>query len=337
VIAGAPATVVWIAPEPPAPADLQSLARWAQAEGVALSEPTDARPPALAASLDVASVVEDLLDRARDAIAAREPEAIERATASAEALLRANPALPQASWLMAEIERTRATRWRRVAPEDPEAADRAWMRAQALDGGRVAGIGEVGSASTPASATIALALPAGDEARLDGVPVAAGSASSPRTASTAAGLHDLVVTSGGAPVWAAWIEVTPGDSRLAIDAPGLVPCSAGDVARAPAGLSSVACGSWLAVGRGSRPGALRIARCSAGRCGAPVEWSESAAWARATPPASADHAQRWPAWATWALAGAGVVLAAGIVVVASGALESAPTTTRFSTGGLKKQ
>jgi hypothetical protein len=352
VIADAPATVVWIAPEPPAPSEAQSLARWALAVGVRLAEPTDARPPPLTPHHDAAAAVEDLLDKARDAIASRDADAIDRATASAEALLRANPALPQASWLMAEVERARATRWRRVAPEDAEAGERAWMRAQALDGGRVAGIGEVGSAATPASATVALAFPVEDEARLDGIPVGAGDGipvgaggSAVRSVTTVAGPHDLVVTIEGATVWAGWIDVPPGASRIDVDAPGAVPCSRADVARASTGAASVACGSWVAVSRGTQPGAIRIARCGAGRCDAAVEWSESAAWARATPPGSPSptdtpgaHARApWPAWATWALAGAGVVLATGIAIAASGALESAPTTTRFVTGGLKPQ
>jgi hypothetical protein len=349
VIADAPATVVWIAPEPPSPAEEQALGRWARASGVTLTAPADRHPPHLAAHLEVAGIVEDLLDRARDAMAARDADAIDRATASAEALLRAHPALPQAAWLMAEVERARATRWRRVAPEDAEAGDRAWMRAQALDGGRVPGIGEVAGATGAPAATITLVFPAGDEARLDGVPVPASASAADRSAapaSTLAGPHDLVISADGAPVWAGWIEVDPGASRLEVDAPGLVPCSAADVARASsAGLQAapaVACGSWVAVSRGAQPGSLRIARCGAGRCEAPVEWSESAAWARGTTSTATGSHDRstgksWPAWATWALAGAGVALAAGIAIAASGALEAAPSTTRFVTGGLKAQ
>jgi hypothetical protein len=336
VIADAPATVVWIAAGTPGADDQRRLAGWARAHGVTLAVPIEAHPPALRVALDVADAVEDLLDRARDAIAARDAAVVEGATAAAEGLLRANPALPQAAWLMAEVERARATRWRRVAPVDAEAGDRAWTRAEALDGGRVAGIGEVESAAPAPAATVALAYPADEEATLDGRLV-----SGPLT--TAAGLHDLVVTVEGAPVWAAWIEIAPGSSSLAIDAPGVVPCSAADVARATrassSGASPVSCGSWIAVAPGARPGSLRVARCEAGRCEPFAEWTEAPAWSRAPIAAKDERAapKAWPVWATWALAGAGVALAAGIAVVASGALESAPTSTRFVTGGLKAQ
>ena len=110
---------------------------------------------------------------------------------------------------MAEVERARSTRWRRIDPADAEAAEREWVRAEALDGGRMPGLGEVSSASHPADAEVALALPGGDEARLDGRPVPATG-----VAATRAGPHALVVTADGAPVWAGWIEARPGSFDL---------------------------------------------------------------------------------------------------------------------------
>jgi hypothetical protein len=359
VTADAPATFVWISPEAPGAAELRALSSWAQAHGLTLVMPRDERPAAVAVDPAQAEPVEELLDRARDAIAARDGEGVERATAAAEALLRAHPELPQAAWLMAEVERTRATRWRRVPPEDVEAAERAWIRAEALDGGRTPGIGEVGSAAHPAAAAVSLALPETDEATLDGHALAntppgpaEAARAAPRVISTVAGPHALVVTADGAAVWAGWIEVASGSSRVEVDAAAAVPCSTADMARAVRAASTgaqsavsahrVTCRSWIAVAAGREPGSVRVARCDGDRCGAAVDWPSAPAWARAKPdaPAAGDgraHAPRWPAWASWALAGAGVALAAGAAVVASGAFQPAPTATRFVTGGLKSQ
>jgi hypothetical protein len=361
-----PATLVWISPAPPDAAENKALSSWALAHGVTLAAPRDERPPAIAVDLGVAEPVEELLDRARDAIAARDGEGVDRATSTADAWLRAHPELPEAAWLMAEVERARATRWRRIAPEDVEAAGRSWARAEALDGGRIPGIGEIAGAEHAAVATVSLELPGDDDARLDGRPLPRDGAGSDRAVTargttrvvaTRAGPHALVVTADGVAVWAGWIEIGPGTSSVAIDAPTSVPCSAAEFANlsnasnassatvdASAGVDArrIACGAWLAVSPGKEPGTIRIARCEAGRCGPSADWPETSAWARLPPPPvarehGATSAKRWPVWATWALAGAGVALAAGVVVVASGALQGPPTTTQFVTGGLKSQ
>jgi hypothetical protein len=351
VTGDAPATVVWIAARPPDAAEARAVAGWAHAHGVAIVAPRDERPTPLAVSPAAADAIEDLLDRARDATAAHDGAAIDSATSAAESLLRAHPELPQAAWLMAEIERARATRWRRVPPDDPEAAEREWQRAEALDDGRVPGIGETSAAAHPAEARLTLAVPGDDQAWLDGRPVSAAVA-------THAGPHALVVTAEGAPVWAGWIEVGPGSSTLEVDAPATTPCSIADTARADlAGADEtlragrVRCTRWVAVvpgAPGTAPGTIRVASCEASRCGALVEWRDTAdagdanRWMRQAPGDAANAVGRparpWPTWATWAIAGAGVAVAAGIVaVVASGALQAAPTETRFVSGGLKNQ
>ncbi len=106
---------------------------------------------------------------------------------------------------MAEVERARATRWRRIAPEDVEAAERSWARAEALDGGRIPGIGEIAGAGHAATATVSLELPGDDDARLDGRPLPRDGAGSDeatargttRVVATRAGPHALVVTADG--------------------------------------------------------------------------------------------------------------------------------------------
>ncbi len=354
----APATLVWFAPEPPDAAARRALLDWARAHGVELEPPRDeAPPPPLPASEGAADAVEELLERARDALAARDGDAADRATEAAESLLRAHPELPQAAWLFAEVERARAARWRRTAPEDPEAADRAWSRAAALDGGREPGLAEAGSTATGASAAgsaeLALELPYGaGQARLDGRDVATGPAGSAPEIATRAGPHALVVLEGATAVWARWIEVAPGPSRFAIDVPAPAPCSLRDTARASFGgggagieASGVRCPRWIAAAPWAG-GALQLASCAAGACGPIGEWrdaGEPAPWARPAPVPVAPEAASptkgagaWPAWATWAIAGAGAAaLAAGVAVLASGALSPAPAETRFVSGGLK--
>jgi hypothetical protein len=341
VTGDAPATLVWIAADPPDAAEARALASWARAHGGELGPPREQpAPAALRVDPNVADEVEDLLDRARDGTAARESDAIDHATRAAEDLLRAHPELPQAAWLMAEVDRARSTRWRRIDPTDAEAAEREWVRAEALDGGRMAGLGEVSAASHPADAEVALTLPGGDEALLDGRPVPASG-----VVVTRAGPHDLVVTADGAPVWAGWIEARPGSSAFEIDAPSTAPCSNADVGRA--GLEGetlhaerVRCTRWIAAARGPAPGALRIASCEGAQCGPLLVWRDVPPWLATAPApgvADARRGRQWPAWATWVVAGVGAAVAAGVVLVASGALQAAPTETRFVSNGLKNQ
>jgi hypothetical protein len=339
VTADTPATLVWIAPDPPDAAETRAIASWARAHGVTLRPPGEQRPAAIAVDLGIADQVEDLLDRARDATTARDGDAIDRATQAAEDLLRVHPQLPQASWLMAEVERARSTRWRRIDPADPEAAEREWIRAEALDDGRMPGLGETSAASHPAEALVTFAVPDDDELRLDGKAIPVGEA-----VATRAGPHALVASAGGSLVWAGWIEVRPGSSTFVVDAPALPACSSADTARAllagealhPA---RVRCARWVAVARGPAPGSLRVATCAGGHCDALLVWSNGQAWAGSPPVPSKEtaHERRLPRWATWVLAGAGVAVAAGVAIAASGVLQAAPTETRFVSGGLKAQ
>jgi hypothetical protein len=327
-----PATLVWVAPEPPNTEQSRTVSSWASAHGVTLAEPQDERPPTLEVDPHVADEVEELLDRARDAIDARDPIAVDRALDAAEARLRAHAELPQSAWLMAEVDRARSTRWRRIEPTDVEAAERSWLRAEALDRGRVPGVSEHGGAGTPAPATVALAMSRGQRAWLDGVPVLT------IPVATRAGLHALVVTWAGAPVWAGWIESPAGSSRVEVEGPEAPPCSSVDltgvrVDRNAIVADDVRCASWVAVTNGGSPASVRVARCEADRCSPLLEWQAPASrWTRTVP----EHGgpARWPSWATWGLVGAGAAVAAGIAIVATGVLAPAPAQTRFVIGSV---
>src|SRR5258708_2982295 len=91
---------------------------------------------------------------APDASIARASNALKAA-----ALLRAHRELPQAGWLMAEVERARAVRWLRVRPVDADAAARAWRRADALDGGRQPSVAEQGLDGRAPEASVDVVAP----------------------------------------------------------------------------------------------------------------------------------------------------------------------------------
>jgi hypothetical protein len=340
----ASATLVWLAPEPPDVEQSRALSSWSRAHGVTLEPPRRSDAPALEVDPRLGDGVETWLEGAHDAIGAHDGAQADAALGAAESTLRAHPELPQAAWLMAEVERARALRWRRVPPVDAEAAERAWMRAEALDGGRVAGVGEEALPEHPPAATVVFDLSPGDaEAWLDGEALgrAAGAA-------TTAGPHALVVTWAGAPVWAEWIDVPTGASRVRVSAPTAAACSSEDVARvrvdrsagalassAAVDASLVRCPAWVAAAAGSVPGAVRMARCEASRCGPVFEWRAAGPWS-SFPSAGRDAPRAvWPAWATWAVVGGGAAITAGVVVLAAGALQTAPAETRFVSGGLR--
>jgi hypothetical protein len=332
--APAPTTLAWIAAEPPEPARARALSVWARAHGVTLAPPTSERLPALAVDARVAEEVETLLDRARDALAARDGDSVDRALSAAESGLRAHPELPQAAWLMAEVERARSTRFRRLAPNDDEAAERAWARAEAIDGGRRAGIGEVAAERHAASASLALEVTPRDSTVLfDGLPARP-------TVATREGTHALVVLEDGAPVWAAWIETPAGRSTLRVSAPAVPACSLEDVARARIAAGAVEadgvrCVAWAAAMPGGSEDSVLVASCERERCGPLLEWRAPQRWSW-TPPTEAPR-RTWPTWATLGLVGAGAAIATGVVLLAAGVFQSTPSESRFVSGGVKKQ
>jgi hypothetical protein len=234
---------------------------------------------------------------------------------------------------MAELERARSTRFRRVPPVDDEAADRAWVRAEAIDGGRAAGVGEQPATAHPAASTLALEAPPGETVLLDGEPVDAG------PVATREGTHALVATWDDAAVWATWIEAPAGSTAVRVTAPAPPPCSRADVAHARLAAGTVdadhvRCDAWAVALPGASADAVLVATCEPGRCGPLLEWrAEGWTW---TPPAEPPR-HGWPSWATWGLVGAGAVIATGVVLIATGALQSAPAETRFVSGGVQKQ
>ena len=336
--------VVWLAESPGAEAPSgearKALDLWARERGMRLVAPgdesarlADGGAPAGAET----GRVEDELRRAREALAALDFEAAERNLARAEEEVRRNPGWPQAAWLAAEVQRAWSSRWLRQG--DDARAERAWQRAEALDGGREAGLGERKFAAGP-RATTTLDLEGGGSLRVDGETAA------PGASTRGEGEHAVaVVRDDGTVAWAGWIAFTPGVRvRLAIDVE--VPCSRGDLARVViAGgqvrATGVRCDRWLAAVPTS--GAVRVAACRGDEC---EPWSEerapeTAIAARPEPgrivaPSEPAH-PRFPAWAGWTLGALAVAAAALGIAAAAGAFHGSPNETHFVNGGLQIQ
>jgi hypothetical protein len=304
---------------------------------VRLAPPNDEHAPSKTIDWTASDDAERAIAAAREALVGLDFTTAEQALTRAEGVLHDHPELPQAAWLLAEVERTWAARWLRdtASTAGLEKARFAWQRAAALDGGRAAGLGE--KAFDVPAVTASIRLETADDGTsllIDGQPVAAGDVKREE------GEHAVVlVRSDGAIGWAAWVPWKEGVVVQA-SAPGAPPCSRDDVGRARvvgraivgAGIQ---CARWVAAIAGDA-GVVRVATCSAGACDPLVEWrvTSSASWTYA-PVAPVETKPRWPAWATWTIAGVGVVGAAVAVVVASGALKSPQTQTEFVNGGLK--
>lgn len=125
-------------------------------------------------------------------------------------------------------------------------------------------------------------------------------------------------------MFAAFVEVAPDQTTLALEVPPRVPCSAEDldlVPRSPSAASAelprdITCSRW-ARARDDADG-IAIALCERNHCGAFVHWQRR----RAAPfaPLGVERA-RMPGWAGFAIAGASALVASGLLLWQSGALE----------------
>lgn len=345
-------TVVWLDEGEARDDAARALAAWARARGVHLSPITEPAQRPFAVDPTMADRVEEELDRARDALAAADADATERALARAEGYLRAHPELPQAAWLLAEVQRTWASRWLRLEPRDEARAQAAWQNAEALAGARVAGVGEPSFAPrAPVSARIRLegASPRA-RVRVDGL--LARAVTTPTTSATDGGVylverppgeHQLTVVVDGEPTFAAWVSIpenAASEPAVAVRLPESSSCGASAFAGATQHEGRVqvhgsTCPSWIAAVPTARPGAVLVARCERDACGPLLEWRVE--HAPPGPPQRLAPSTTWPRWATWTLAGIGAVTATTVALVATGAFETRPVETRFVAGGVRLQ
>jgi len=342
VTASPDVAVQWDAPDAarvPSTDARRALDEWAEARGFRLVAPRPSPLPIVAVDATVAASVEDELDHARDALTALDAPATDHALANAEALLRDHPELPQAAWLRAEVLRARATRFRRLPPHDAARSTADWLDAASLDGGRVAGVGEVApAAGLPAGpmGTVVVERAGDDDAdhavvRLDGVLVPGA------TLATVAGEHQLTVTYEGALVRAAWVTVEAGKT-LRITPPEPAACSPHDLGRARlvdgrVVATGIRCRAWVfARESATSRGELSLATCEGAACGTPFIWSVGPMGP--VLPEARRATMRWPAWATWTLVGAGAAAVAGATLAATGVLRPTHAEPVFTTGGL---
>jgi hypothetical protein len=294
----------------------------------------------------IADRLEKELDRAREAIGATEVDATERALARAEAALREHPELPQAAWLRAEVERTWSARWQRLPPHDEARARAAWENAYALDGGRVAGIGETSFTPRPRVATTIVVTgtpPSHLTVRLDGTPL-------PLPETTAADAvyhvdlapaeHHLLATVGDRVVFASWVAIAgaePAPIRVSVAHGACARDPFTDVRREGTVVLApgVTCPRWVAAAEGERRGSVLVARCERDVCGPLLEWRLERFGAEGPPQPPPNPG--WPSWATWMLVGVGAATATSVALVATGLFETRPVETRFVVGGARQE
>ncbi len=333
-------TVVWIAPAEGRDDAQRALVEWGRARGIVLTEAPSVSAAGLHVEAGIAERVERELDRAKEAIASADADAAERALARAETMLRDHPELVPAAWLRAEVDRAWAARFSRIEPKDEARARAAWQDADALDGGRVPGIGD---ALAPPRGKVTLKIDVkGATGRsvvlwLDGAALAAKGGS--YVADVAPAEHQLVATVDGDPVFASWVAVGPAGASVALPLAAGGACDAtafANVSRIDDRIDArgVACDKWVAAAPGEKRGSVLVARCERETCGPLLEWRTESLSAMSPPQPGLKHGG-WPAWATWTLVGVGAATATTIALVATGALESRPTEQHFVAGGVR--
>lgn len=328
---GSDAPVVWLAEETPE-ASL-ALSQWAAARGVRIAPPAAALPSRAYAASEVTQV-EQALARAREAVAQLDADGAERFLARAEAQLRVHPEIPQAAWLMAEVQRGWAARFSRVEPHDDGRAKRALAAADALDGGRAAGLGESES-TKPAAIDITLDVTADADVSywFDAHTAAAGKLRA------VPGEHHLMAISRGRVRYADWVTVVDG-ARLVLSVEGSAPCSTDDLSRATFSQqtgtvegSGVRCRAWVAAS--PTPRGVRASLCRGSTCEPPGFFPVTVP--RWPPLDEPKPGKGIPAWLTWSIAGVTAIGAAIGILAATGIF--APTDRRiiFQQGGVRAE
>ena len=358
-------TVVWVEKADSREDAERALGEWGRARGVRVHPAADgAGAGSVTIDFAIGERVERELERAREAIAALDADPAERALARADAILREHPELPQAAWLRAEVHRGWAARWTRIEPRDDQRALIASQDADALDGGRAAGIGEVAFAARPKTSAAIIVQGGGGRAvvaRLNGVALPPTPANATNAAVGALTFpidvppaeHHLVISLDGEVAFASWVAIAAvpaGSPRptIPIHVGDDGACSAGSFAgviRDGTGVlaPNVSCEHWVAAAPAERRGTVLVARCERSTCGPFLEWrSESAFEDRGDRAARLDKPStpvggRWPAWATWTAIGVGAVAATTITLIATGVFESRPTEPRFVAGGVRTE
>ncbi len=284
-------------------AEERALSGWAKKVGIVLGAPKATGTRELTVDYGVGTQIDAGLKEAREAMQTQDREGTDSALERTRLLIDAHPELPQSAFLRAEYERLRATRLHRIAPVSDLEAAKAWLRARALDGGRMRALGEDVDELAPAMVrtTFTWSKSTGDRATeatifLDGRPI------DPGVRELAAGPHHLRILERGVLRIARWLEITDA-SQVTLEMPPPAACGRDDFGD-DAPHAAVTCPRWLAVRRTER--GMSVARCAGPRCGSPVDVE------------SERHREALlPGWIGWALVGVAGAAAAGLSVLAA--------------------
>lgn len=324
------APVVWIAPASGAPsAESEALlTRFAAARGFRITAPGDGGTITLAIDPHVVAEIEAALLAGRDAITRLDADALERDAAHALTLLHAHPELPQAAWLAAEAHRLLAARFLRAEPRDAARAEREWISAGILDGGRAPALGEQELGTAPAPIDVPVAAHPGVALWIDGLPTTAD------RAALAPGEHHALLRRGERTVAATWFGVRDA-TPLAFAPPSPPLCSREDLSGAAlegtsASAPTARCPLWIAAD-GSARDVLRVAVCEGATCGAFVELRRrDERIGPIVPPG-----KPFPVWIPITIGAVALVATTALVLWAAGVFESTPTVIRFEQGNVQ--
>lgn len=299
------------------------LHAWAAARQAQLQAPIEST----SASYDPALVTETerLIEDARIALGALDPDSALAKLTEAEQLLLKRPDLPQSAWLLAEVLKLRADALSDDPAHESEVQE---LRRQVLGlGGQreAAYATEAGLGGRPPSrARRVIGLLPRDELEVDGRPASG-------RIDVSAGLHQMRVLRRDRAVWAGWVTVHPKATRVYVSPPPVEPCSLDDLSATDVTATSVRpepgthCQRWAvarpAPGGGVRGGGIEVASCRRESCGPFLTWRYSAPKVSFS---SHPHASRWPAWASYLALGVIAATATGVVLWQAGAFESPP-------------
>lgn len=326
--------LLWLGTSAPQATHETALDSWSRARWVQLAPPAEASPEGLIYDDALVSKIDEWLEQARLAASSLDDAAARERLAEVEGALRQHPALPQAAWLMAESLHVEATIAARAAPAD---RPKLLARAAALEGRRAPAFGEPGDPTAPTSTLSKIAvrgMRSADQLYFDGVPVA-------RRLEIVTGEHHVRVLRRQRVVWAGWVSVAgSGDVTLPVGSP--VACSLDDLEGVSLRMrkvvvpTGVGCERW-AVARPAARGGIEIASCRGSECGPLMVWKAHYGAIYQGPPQPPPE-PGFPAWATWALAGAGAaVLTTGVLWQAGAFDEPEPGATRFVFNGPGQQ
>ncbi len=335
--------LLWLGTSSARAAHQPDLDSWQRARQVAFEAPAADGSSPHGYDRALADRIEKLLDEARIAAGSLDEKTALSRLAVVGRLLHAHPELPQAAWLLAERLEVEADVYDRQ-PDGTARAAKLRARARSLEGRRALSYttateengadrkepapkpepsaGAAAPAPQARQQLTAEGLLRGDSLYIDARRVAARFALAP-------GEHHARVVRRGRAVWAGWVRVAAGATKLQLPVPAPVACSLADLGGAHLDGSrvvahNVRCRHWAVAVPAAHNDGVRVATCNGSSCGPLLDWQQGFG-KDFTGPAQPAERHRWPGWATYFLAGVGIAATAGIVMWRTGAFEQSGT------------